>query len=96
MDRLWPRGVSKKEAALDGWRKELAPSGELRKWFLSGTGAWEEFRTKYLHELSEKEDIARKYLAGVSGDFILLYGKKDKEHTHALALKKYLEDLSGD
>ena len=33
VDRLWPRGVSKAKAHLDGWLKELAPSGELRQWF---------------------------------------------------------------
>ena len=33
IDRLWPRGVSKAEAAIDRWEKELAPSAELRTWF---------------------------------------------------------------
>jgi len=31
VDRLWPRGITKKAAALDLWMKELAPSTELRK-----------------------------------------------------------------
>ena len=26
IDRLWPRGVSKDEAGIDAWQKELAPS----------------------------------------------------------------------
>jgi uncharacterized protein YeaO (DUF488 family) len=33
VDRLWPRGVKKDDAAIDRWVKELAPSSELRKWF---------------------------------------------------------------
>ena len=33
IDRLWPRGVKKADAALDQWVKDLAPSTELRKWF---------------------------------------------------------------
>ena len=33
VDRLWPRGVSKEQAQLDEWCKEIAPSTELRKWF---------------------------------------------------------------
>src|SRR5207249_10947964 len=33
IDRLWPRGVKKADAAVDRWVKELAPSTELRKWF---------------------------------------------------------------
>ena len=33
VDRLWPRGISKKRAALDEWAKEIAPTNELRQWF---------------------------------------------------------------
>jgi len=33
VDRLWPRGLSKEEARLDEWNKDLAPSSELRRWF---------------------------------------------------------------
>ncbi len=33
VDRLWPRRVSKKDAKLDMWMKEITPSNELRKWF---------------------------------------------------------------
>ena len=32
VDRLWPRGVSKEVAALDGWLKDVAPSPGLRTW----------------------------------------------------------------
>ena len=32
IDRLWPRGLSKKKAEITAWRKDLAPSHELRKW----------------------------------------------------------------
>ena len=30
VDRLWPRGVSKDDAQLDEWLKDIAPSSELR------------------------------------------------------------------
>ena len=40
IDRLWPRGVSKKQAELDEWEKELAPSSELRQWFGHQPGRW--------------------------------------------------------
>ena len=33
VDRLWTRGLSKTEAMLDLWAKEVAPSPDLRKWF---------------------------------------------------------------
>jgi hypothetical protein len=33
IDRLWPRGVKKTDAAIDQWVKDIAPSTALRKWF---------------------------------------------------------------
>ncbi len=33
VDRLWPRGVKKADAAIDEWIKDIAPSTALRKWF---------------------------------------------------------------
>ncbi|MFW5947407.1 MAG: DUF488 domain-containing protein [Gemmatimonadota bacterium] len=33
VERLWPRGVSREDAALDAWLKEVAPSPELREWY---------------------------------------------------------------
>ena len=33
VDRIWPHGVSKQDAALDEWKKEAAPSQFLRNAF---------------------------------------------------------------
>ena len=33
VDRLWPRGISKVNAHLDQWLKEVGPTNDLRKWF---------------------------------------------------------------
>ena len=33
VDRVWPRGISKRTANLDYWLKDIAPSTELRQWF---------------------------------------------------------------
>lgn len=54
VDRLWPRGLSKQAAALDAWLKELAPSGELRKWYHAHPLQWEKFRARYWKELSSE------------------------------------------
>ncbi|MDQ2896784.1 MAG: DUF488 family protein, partial [Actinomycetota bacterium] len=48
VDRLWPRGVSRERAKLDGWEKELAPSTELRKWFGHDPSRFAEFRRRYV------------------------------------------------
>ena len=34
VDRLWPRGLTKEKAAIDEWLRDLAPSDELRRWFI--------------------------------------------------------------
>src|SRR5271168_3537273 len=52
VDRLWPRGLTKKDAALDAWLRDLAPSNELRKWFHAHPQLWSKFRERYLKELS--------------------------------------------
>ena len=58
IDRLWPRGVSKKDAHFDEWLKELAPSTELRKWFDHKPERFDEFRKRYKEELqSHKDDL---------------------------------------
>ena len=40
VERLWPRGVSKKEARIDLWLKELAPGAELRQWYGHDPARW--------------------------------------------------------
>lgn len=94
VDRLWPRGISKEEADLDGHWKDLAPSDDLRKWFDHDPDRWAGFRKKYLSELSQSKEAAKEHLEEVSGtDLVLLYAAKDKEHTHARVLKEYLDKL---
>ena len=53
VDRIWPRGLSKEKARLSDWRKELAPSNDLRKWFGHDPERWEEFKERYRAELEE-------------------------------------------
>src|ERR1041385_3605139 len=33
IDRLWPRGIKKSDAAIDRWLRDIAPSTDLRRWF---------------------------------------------------------------
>ncbi len=48
VERLWPRGLTKKRAAIDLWLRDLAPSTVLRKWFGHDPDKWSEFRRRYL------------------------------------------------
>lgn len=95
IDRVWPRGVSKKDAAVDLWLKNVAPSTALRKWFGHEPAKWQEFRRRYAGELKKHPDeiklLAQK---GRAGNLTLVFAAKDAEHSNAAALKAYLESRS--
>ena len=57
VDRLWPRGLSKKAAKVDLWLQEIAPTDELRKWFNHEESKWKEFKTRYIHELQNNQTL---------------------------------------
>lgn len=95
VDRLWPRGVKKEQAALDQWAKSITPSTEIRKEFHHDPSSFSEFRQKYLFELEnnpESEAFRRQVLEKLhDGPVTLLYGAKDREVNHATVLKEWLE-----
>ncbi|WP_438492627.1 DUF488 domain-containing protein [Paenibacillus sp. IHBB 3054] len=94
VDRLWPRGISKQEAAIDEWMKEIAPSPELRKWFGHEPGRFAGFTSSYIKEL--EEDPERGRLAAKIDELVLghevtlVYGAKDPVHNHANVLLEWL------
>lgn len=95
VDKLWPRGVSKSDAKLDKWWKEIAPSTELRKWFDHDPEKWEDFGKSYFQELENKTDEIENFMQNIDQRkrVTLLYGAKDESHNHALVLKRFLEKL---
>ncbi|MDT8450870.1 MAG: DUF488 family protein [Wenzhouxiangellaceae bacterium] len=94
VDRLWPRGISKQDAALDEWCKEVTPSDELRKWFHDDPeNRWPEFRERYREELAEATyELDR--LAEMADDpgLTLLTAAKNRERNHTVVLKEDLEE----
>jgi uncharacterized protein YeaO (DUF488 family) len=92
VERLWPRGLSKQEVAVDLWLKEVTPSPELRKWFGHDPLKWEKFCRKYWAELERNEEAVGILRAKAQeGVLTLVYGSRDEEHNAAMALKQYLE-----
>lgn len=92
VDRLWPRGLTKKQACIDYWVRDVAPSTKLRQWFGHDPAKWPEFKRCYYAEL-------RRNKAGVSGlkallrqpgSVTLVFGAHDEAHNNAIALKSYL------
>jgi len=92
VDRLWPRGVSKEEASLDDWIKDVAPSNDLRKWYDHDPNRWSEFCRRYHAELDEKDEVVDDLREKAEeGTLTLVYAASDREHNHAVVLKRHLE-----
>jgi uncharacterized protein YeaO (DUF488 family) len=91
VDRLWPRGVSKKYTALDQWMKEIAPSTELRKWFGHDPDRWEEFGHRYAAELHANDELLGQLRAlARQGPVTLVYSAHDEIHNGAIVLREVL------
>ena len=92
VDRLWPRGVTKVAAHVDLWLKDVAPSTALRIWFGHDPARWDEFRQRYFEELKKSDDAVAQLRALIAEQPVtFVYAAKDPEHTHALALKDFVE-----
>lgn len=93
VDRVWPRGVSRDDAKLDAWMRDVAPSDELRKWFGHDPDRWDEFRRRYRDELRDHEDdLAHLVDLTERGRVTLVFGARDEEHNQAVALREVLEE----
>jgi uncharacterized protein YeaO (DUF488 family) len=91
VDRLWPRGVSRDEAALDQWLKDVAPSTDLRKWFGHDPGRWDEFRERYVGELSQhSEQVKELRTLAREGTVTLVYSAHDENHNDAVVLRDFI------
>jgi uncharacterized protein YeaO (DUF488 family) len=95
VDRLWPRGVTKEELAIDGWIKDVSPSDALRRWYGHSPNRWPEFWRRYRGELDGNPEAWQPLLAAASeGDVTLIYAAKDMERNNAIVLRDYLLERS--
>ena len=91
VDRLWPRGIRKVDAAVDQWAKDLAPSTALRKWFGHDPERWPEFRKRYAEELHQHEERLRQLRAlARTSPVTLVYSAHDEAHNDAVALRDFI------
>lgn len=91
VDRLWPRGVKKEDAAIDHWAKELSPSTELRKWFGHDPTRWEEFQKRFAAELRlHAEALENIRNLARRTPITLVYSARDEWHNDAVVLRHVL------
>ncbi|GGV76064.1 MULTISPECIES: DUF488 domain-containing protein [Streptomyces] len=93
VDRLWPRGVSKEDAHVDEWLRDVAPSSELRRWYGHDPERFTEFRRRYRAELDDPEHrqaVARVRDLAARGKVTLLTATKDVDRSGAAVLAEWL------
>jgi uncharacterized protein YeaO (DUF488 family) len=91
VDRVWPRGMTKEKLQAELWLKDIAPTGDLRKWFAHDPTRWNEFKKRYFSELDEKAKLVKQLCdIAAKGKLTLVYSARDTAHNQAIALKEYL------
>jgi uncharacterized protein YeaO (DUF488 family) len=87
VDRLWPRGLSRENAQIDEWARELAPSSELRHWFAHEPDRFDEFRRRYVKELrGRQEELEALRERARNKTVTLLFAARDTERNNAVVV----------
>jgi len=94
VDRLWPRGISKENAKIDLWIKEITPSNDLRKWYHDNLEKGEQFQKKYLVELEKNSDSLNEIKKTIENQktITLVSASKDPKPIHAVILQQKFEN----
>jgi uncharacterized protein YeaO (DUF488 family) len=88
VDRLWPRGLSRDAAGIDEWLSGVAPSDELRRWFAHAPDRWEEFRRRYLEDLTGNAPLDRLLELAAERPVTLAFAVRDTERNNAVVLQE--------
>jgi uncharacterized protein YeaO (DUF488 family) len=87
IDRLWPRGIRRSTSTVDLWMKDVAPTKELRKWYMHEPDKWSEFRRRYIAELRDSRAFLKLVdLALTTDPLTLLYASRDTKRNNAVVL----------
>lgn len=93
VDRLWPRGITKHDAAIDEWAKDVAPSAALRRWYGHDPTKFDEFARRYRQELAEppaSEAVTHLLDLAQQRPVTLVTATRDVEHSAAQVLHDHL------
>lgn len=94
VERLWPRGVAKRDAKIDLWAKEAAPSTALRRWFGHEPAKWSEFKRRYFRELRARPAALKAVLERVrAGRVTFVFAAREPRFNNAIALKQFVERM---
>lgn len=93
VDRLWPRGISKKALSSVQWVREIAPSTSLRKWYGHDPDKWKEFQKRYCSELEKNEAAWKPLVEAVKKErnVTFLTSAREVEMSHLAVLRDFLK-----
>jgi uncharacterized protein YeaO (DUF488 family) len=97
VDRLWPEGISTRDAAVAWWAQEIAPSYDLWR-YVFDPDKWEAYRESYRRELASDDRLSfldQLRQRAANGVLTLLYGTRDPARNNAVILREYLESDNG-
>lgn len=99
VDCFWPRGLTKESARIDAWRRDLAPSDALRRWFGHDPARWPAFRERYRAELlspSRRTLLDELACRMREGTVTLLFAARDAARNNAVVLAEVLGAIAAD
>lgn len=92
VDRLWPRGIRRNTPNVDIWLKNIAPSDELRKWYMHDPKKWTKFKKRYLEELKDNKVVDQLVKIAESTDPVtLVFASVELKRNNATILQRFLE-----
>jgi uncharacterized protein YeaO (DUF488 family) len=90
VERLWPLGITREEAKIVLWLRNIAPTTELLRWFDHQPERWSEFRRRYYTELSSSPSVEKLRKIAFKKTATLLYASGGPQFNHAVALAAYI------
>jgi uncharacterized protein YeaO (DUF488 family) len=91
VDRIWPRGIRKDDPRIGIWRKDVAPSKELREWYHHQPERFDEFASRYEAELSGTPALEELRKLTKRGTVTLVTATREVDGSHAAVLAKLLK-----
>jgi uncharacterized protein YeaO (DUF488 family) len=92
VERLWPRGLTKADVAVDHWLKDVSPTPQLRKWFDHRAERWDEFRRRYNAELAANSAAVNELKRLCADEKVtFVFAAKDTERNGAVVLREFLK-----
>ncbi|MGV0837232.1 DUF488 domain-containing protein [Mycolicibacterium thermoresistibile] len=95
VDGLWPRGFRKNDPRVGRWLRGVAPSSELRRWYNHTPQRFDEFRARFLDELTDSAAaaaLAELRELAKAGPVTLVTATRDVDGSHAAVLVDLLAE----